>query len=516
MKRILALFLALLTLLSLAACGSDGDSSSVADSAESTLSQETYESADSSEVSVGFAESFDENGRYIPVNYEDMKIMKLTQWDMCEGIVDSSYSEKTFRKKAKKVMENIAEGGFNTVLLQLRPFADSYYKSELYPLSYFVTGSYENQETKYDVVEIFIEEAHALGLSIHAWFNPMRCMTRNEIEAVTGEWAITKWYSHMGDGGEYSEYMFAGTDAGGTARLYLNPAYPEVRQLIIDGVGEILENYKVDGVFMDDYFYPEEVKSKLSIDEVAYFNRTDDSRSVFQFRCNNVNTLIKGIYSKVKEYGEDIIYGISPNAHISHAYGAECADIYTWCSEEGYCDIMYPQYYYGMLHAQASISALMKEWDSVMTNKKIKLVPVLTLHKAGANDQWAVAEDAKSEWIDHSDVLLSSMTYLLINPYRDIDGIGFFCYQYFYGSKKLSAAVKAERDSYAPIWKEYETLIGKSKEELCEYYASVGLDLKALGDEWDARLTATGRFEALFDIPETSVSVSGAESTESK
>ena len=67
MKRILALFLALLTLLSLAACGSDGDSSSVADSAESTLSQETYESADSSEVSVGFAESFDENGDPIKI-----------------------------------------------------------------------------------------------------------------------------------------------------------------------------------------------------------------------------------------------------------------------------------------------------------------------------------------------------------------------------------------------------------------------------------------------------------------
>lgn len=534
MKRLLAILLAVTTLLSFAACGdkeADGNSSTdtttdetadgvtTEDGSEegSTTSDDADDnSADaSSEEDVVYTESFDENGKYIPLNYEDMKIMKLTQWDLCEGILTNSsgtpHTESLFRKKAAQTMQNIVDGGFNTVLLQIRPFGDSFYKSQLYPLSYFVTGSYAKQEVKYDAVAIFIEEAHKRGLSIHGWINPMRLMTNTEIQKVTGDWAITDWYSHMGDGGEHSEYMFAGTDAGGTYRLYLNPAYEEVRNLIINGVGEILDLYNVDGIFMDDYFYPEEVKNKTDIDAVAYENRTDGSSTVFEFRCNSVNTLVRGIYSKVKEYGEDIIYGISPNGHISHAYSAECADIYTWCSNEGYCDIIYPQYYYGMIHGQVSISALMKQWDDVITVPDLKLVPILTLHKAGANDQWAINEDARAEWITYSDVLLMSMTYLLVNPYRDIDGIGFFCYQYFYGTESKNADVREEIANYAPIWDEYETLIGKSKEELVKYYASVGLDLKALGDMWDERLINTLRFTPMFEIPAVDVEISKGE-----
>lgn len=502
MKKIIAALLAFASLLSFAACGGkvDGDDEVSVDGALAVSAEPSAESVEDESEDDGF-EAFDENGNYIPLNYSAMKIMKLTQWDMCQGIVGGGMSERAFRTGAAKAMKNIADGGFNTVLLQMRPFADSYYKSEYYPLSYFVTGSYAIQELSYDVVGIFVEEAHKNGLSVHGWINPMRCMTVSEIEKLTGEWAITDWYSHMGDGGEYGEYMFAGTDAGGTARLYLNPAYEDVRALIINGVGEILENYKVDGIFMDDYFYPEEVKNNTSIDQSAYAERTDGSESVFEFRCNSVNALVRGIYAKVKEYGEDIIYGISPNGHISHAYNAECADIYTWCSEEGYCDIMYPQYYYGMLHGEVSISALMKQWDEVLTLDSIKLVPILTLHKAGKTDTWAIRDDAKAEWVTYSDVLLMSMTYLLINPYRDIDGIGFFCYQYFYGDESKDADVVEETANFMPIWWEYETLVGKSKEELAQYYSSVGLDLKKLGDEWDDRLVNTLRFFPLFEIP---------------
>ncbi len=497
MKKLTAILLAVLMLLSVAACnGQEGNDSSVEESAASV--SESSEEAVSSEESS--AESFDENGNYIPRNYDDMRIMKLTQWDMSDGIVGGSYNEKNFRKRAEKAMKNIAEGDFNTVLLQIRPFADSYYKSQYYPLSYFVTGSYADQEVEYDAVAIFVELAHKYNLSIHAWINPMRCMTRNEIEQITGDWAITDWYSHMGDGGEYSEYMFSGTDAGGTTRLYLNPAYEEVRQLIINGVDEILTNYHFDGVFMDDYFYPEEVKYKTSLDAKAFENRTDESTTVFEFRCNNVNTLVRGIYAKVKEHGEDIIYGISPNGHIEHAYGTECADIYTWCSTEGYCDIMYPQFYYGMLHGQVSISALMEQWDAAMTLDSIKLVPILTLHKAGNNDQWAIYDDARAEWINYSDVVLMSMTYMLLSPYRDIDGIGFFCYQYFYGGSK-NAAVKAELDNFMPIWGNYNEYIGLSVDELVASYAQAGLDLPTLAKEWDERLEATGRFLPMFNIP---------------
>lgn len=500
MKRLLSLILCLLSVLALAACAEDD---------APVLSAEQSDNADSVDTSdvesdIVYYESFDGDGNYIPLNYEFPKIMKLTQWDMSEGLFLGSdgnpHGEKRFTYNAKQIMQNIKNDGYNTVLLQMRPFADSFYKSAYYPLSSFVTGSYSKQSVDYDAVEILVAAAHAEGLSIHGWINPMRCMTNKELAALTGDWAITEWYAKMGDGTEQGEYMFAGTDAGGTARLYLNPAYEEVRSLIINGVDEILATYRVDGIFMDDYFYPEEVASRTEIDTLAYAASGDDFVSVQEFRRDNVNTLIRGIYSKVKEHGEDYIYGISPNGHISYAYSTECADIYTWCSNSGYCDVMYPQFYYGMLHGENSVSALMEQWDKVLTQADIKLVPVLTLHKAGNNDAWAIYEDAKSEWVDYDDVLLSSLTYLLINEYRQIDGIGFFCYQYFHGASADNAAVKAERDNFAPIWQGYEAMVGKSKAELTALYAAVGLDLTALGDKWDDRLAATGRLYPLFEF----------------
>ncbi len=494
MKKLLVILLAVLMCFSVVACDSEKPETSGEESKEistDTTDETTAESSEDEKEAIAF-EKFDSEGNYVPTNYDYMKLMKVTQWDLSSGYF--SNNERTLRAKVAVLMENIAADGFNTVLFQIRPFADSFYKSELYPLSYFVSGSYAKQEVDYDAVQIFVEEAHKANLAIHAWINPMRCMTVSQLEQVTGEWKIKEWYSHLGDGTQYTDYMFKATDAGGTARLYLNVAYEEVRQLIIDGVGEILDNYNVDGIFMDDYFYPEEVKGDTSIDGTSFSKRTDGSYSIDKFRMNNVNALVRGLYSKVKSYGEKYIYGISPNGDIAHAYREESADIYTWCANEGYCDIMYPQFYYGMMHGSCSIDALMDKWTATLKNDKIKLVPILTLHKAGNADQWAVTDIGKAEWQSYSDVVLESLTYLLVNKHRIPDGMGFFCYQYFHGSSKNEAVTK-ELDAFMPLWKEYEKLVGSDAAALTEKYTELGYDLASLMTEWNARLTQSGLTE---------------------
>ncbi len=510
MKRILALLLTVLLCLSVIACSDEKAEVSSDESKNDTSVTESSEissesvAEDSSEESseevpevIAF-EKFDDKGNYIPTNYEYMKLMKVTQWDLSDGYFNKN--EEMFRKEVARLMQNIALDGFNTVLFQVRPFADSFYKSEFYPLSYFVSGSYSNQEVDYDAVQIFVEEAHKAELSIHGWINPMRCMTVSQIEQVTGDWKIKEWYSHIGDGGRYTDYMFKSTDAGGTDRLYLNVGHDEVKQLIVDGIDEILRKYNVDGIFMDDYFYPEAVKYNTEIDAASYANRTDGSVTVDQYRKNSINALVRSIYAKVKSHGEDYIYGISPNGDISHAYSAECADIYTWCANEGYVDVMYPQFYYGMMHGQCSIEFLMNRWNMVLSNKKIKLVPVLTLHKAGNADQWAITPAGKSEWQTYDDIVLESLTYLLMNEYRMPDGMGFFCYQYFHGSSK-NAAVSKELDNFMPLWLQYENLVGESKSDLIDKYTELGYNLKELGDKWDGQLTSIEKGKPLFMIP---------------
>lgn len=517
MKKLLALLLCCVMLFSVVACGGgDSDESSASQDVSSTETSEgastDTSSTEESEDDVVANEQFDENGKYIPLNFEHMKIMKLTQWDVSAGglflIGNQPMRERTFQKQMEKVMKNIADAGYNTVLFQVRPFADSFYKSEFYPLSYFVSGSYANQDDlPYDVVEITIKEAHKQGLSIHGWFNPMRCMTNSQIEQIPGEWPIKTWFAEMGKGGEMTEYMFAGTDAGGTARLYLNPAYEEVRNLIINGVREICDNYKVDGIFMDDYFYPEEVKSNQKIDNLAYRARTDGSKSRAEFRRNSVNLLVAGIYATIKEADEKLIYGISPNGHIEHAYLNECADIYTWVSNKGYCDIMYPQFYYGMMHGQCSISALMKGWDEIMTEESIKLVPILTANKAAHYDQWAITEVGRHEWENYTDIILESLVYLLINEYRTIDGTGFFSYQYFWNNGSIGEfsaeqydKLSIELENFAFIMHDYDELIGKDVEALKAYFTEQGKDLVAMAREWDSRLLANGFLDLFYTI----------------
>ena len=506
-KLILAILLCVCIMIPLASCGGTEQPASTettanktgssAAAATKTTASETTEASQTAATTEPF-EKFDADGKYIPHNYDTVKAMKLTQWDVSEAELFVSggvqKSEPAFKVAADRAMRNIAEDGYNTVLVQMRPFSDSFYPSKYYPISTFVSGSYAIQELKYDPITTIVEKAHKYGLSIHGWINPMRCMTVSEIEKITTESAVTKWYKEMGkEDSPYSQYMFIETDAGGTTRLYLNPAYEEVRALIINGVREICDNYNVDGIFMDDYFYPQSVLNKKEIDSLAYEDRTDDSTNVFRFRCNNINTLVKGIYQTVKDADPALIYGISPNGEIRTAYNEECADIYTWCKEDGYVDVMYPQFYYGMIHKTSSVPSLLLEWDNAMKNDNIRLVPVLTLHKAGKNDQWAVSEDGKKEWIDHNDVLLEELTYLMTNSDRKVDGIGFFCYQFFHLSENNSAAVRKEIEGFSFIIHEFEQYNGKTPGDLKSGYSAHGVDLDAKMSEWNDTLRSAGK-----------------------
>ena len=186
---------------------------------------------------------------YTSLNYEDMKAMWLSQFDLnsvyCSG--GTQNPEATYRKYLDKILDNVVANGFNTIIVQVRPNADSMYPSEYYPMSKYVVGSY-GRNAKYDPFAIMIEEAHERKLSVQAWINPMRAMTTYEITKVSNDYLIKQWYKDKETKGKY-------VVANGS-NYYLNPAYEEVRDLIIKGAREILLKYEVDGLHMDDYFYP--------------------------------------------------------------------------------------------------------------------------------------------------------------------------------------------------------------------------------------------------------------------
>ena len=117
----------------------------------------------------------------------------------------------------------------------------------------------------YDPFSILLEEAHQLHLSVHGWVNPLRLQKDSAMAAMPDSYPVKQWYSDPQKNGTYlckvGEYW------------WLNPAYPEVRQLVADGVAEILAQYHVDGIHLDDYFYP---TTETAFDAAAFADAKAD------------------------------------------------------------------------------------------------------------------------------------------------------------------------------------------------------------------------------------------------
>ena len=184
----------------------------------------------------------------------------------------------------EQMLDRVVETGINTVIVQVRPYMDSMYPSEFYPMSKYVVGNY-GEEAVYDPFSILIEEAHRRGLAVHAWINPLRGMLTEEIEAVDDRYPIKQWY--------LDDTMRGTVLVEHDGRWYLNPAYPKARELIVNGAREILMKYQVDGLHMDDYFYPSGCTE--AFDKKAYVEYLEhhEGLPLQAFRREQVNTLVR-------------------------------------------------------------------------------------------------------------------------------------------------------------------------------------------------------------------------------
>ncbi len=378
------------------------------------------------------------------MNYADKKCMWISQFDLYRIYTSglSQRSKSQFTKYIKNILSNVKDNGINTIIVQVRPYADSMYPSEVYPMSSYTVGDY-GKEATYDPFRIIIDEAHALDLSVHAWINPMRAMLANEIFKIPTKYRIRSWYDDPATRGKYVVTV--------SNRLYLNPAYPEVRQLIIDGAKEILANYKVDGLHMDDYFYP---TTDASFDSAAYsaYKKDGGKLSLADYRRDCLSQLVAGLYSAVKAADQDILFGISPAGNINTVYEKQFADVYRWCSEAGYLDYICPQVYFGLEHQTYDFKKVSNTFQSIIKLDSVELIIGMTLGKAKSGvDQYAGS--GKNEWTEHKDVLVRCLEYTKSLP--KCRGVAYFCYQYFYDpiSGVSVHETKTERSAFVPLLK---------------------------------------------------------------
>ena len=377
-----------------------------------------------------------------------VKAVWLSQYDMVSVYTANGKqrSSEEYLPLLKRVLENVAKDGYNTVIVQMRPFGDSMYPSELYPPSRYASGSYDKELT-YDPIKLLIQEAKALGLSVHAWINPMRAMSTEEIRQIEDRYLIKQWYN---DEEKHGDLLVAVN-----GRYYLNPAHEEVRKMIADGAREICEKYAVDGVHMDDYFYP---TTDASFDKLSYdaYKAEGGTLSLSKFRYENVNAMVREIYAAVKSVNEDLLFGISPMGNLQQGYETLYTDVYTWCKEDGYIDYICPQIYFGLEHQTHDFKSVYRTWKSILKNDNVTLWVGMTLGKAQSGvDNYAGS--GKDEWKNHKDVLKRCLEYL--EDKEDCTGVVMFCYQYM-----------------------YDPVTGKSVSETLEERNNLKSALEALGD----------------------------------
>ncbi len=381
---------------------------------------------------------------YRPLNYADMKAMWLSQFDLCEVYCADGVqrSEGLYSHYIATILDRVVADGFNTIIVQVRPNADSMYPSQYYPMSKYVVGSYGAAAT-YDPFAILVEEAHARELSVQAWINPMRGMAEIELEQVPAVFPIKQWYT---DPVTRDDYVVCHTNG----ICYLNPAHEDVRRLIIEGAREILTKYPVDGLHMDDYFYP---TTDGAFDVFAYHAYVEGggTKELRPFRMEQVNKLVSGLYAMVKEVNPRLLFGISPTGNADNAR-RDGADIDTWCAQPGYLDYVCPQVYFGLEHGSYDFVTVCRTWQNLIKGDGIKLVIGMSLGKAIAlNDPYA--GQGEYEWAMHTDVLKRCLEHTV--TLEKCTGVAYFCYQFFY-HPTLDAeemATKEERDNFIPLLK---------------------------------------------------------------
>ena len=377
-----------------------------------------------------------------PCSMQDIKAMWLSQFDLTDVYTDSGHQRNAedFSIRIEGILQNVANSGFNTVIVQVRPNADSFYPSDYYAPSAYVTGSYANG-FDYDPIAVLIEKARELGLSVHAWINPLRGVTTAELTEMDAAYAIRQWYDDENLRGKYI------VEYGG--RWYLNPAYAEVRDLIVYGAREILQRYDVDGIHMDDYFYPTQDGAFDSAAYAAYLAE-GGSLSLEDWRRENLSDLVSRLYRMTKKQGETLLFGISPAGVLNTVYARQYADVYRWCAEPGFVDYILPQIYFGFEHATAAFDKLCRQWQDLIRTDYIDLLIGVTFGKALSRyDKWAGS--GANEWAQHTDIMARCLSYTL--GLEKCRGISVFCYQYFYDPVTgiPVAGTQEERDGFIAV-----------------------------------------------------------------
>lgn len=258
----------------------------------------------------------------------------------------------------------------NCVIFQIRPMCDALYESKLEPWSGFLTGK-QGQSPGYDPLAMAVEEAHKRSMELHCWFNPYRAWSPsakyepNENHIIKKRPDLAKKYGN---------------------HYWMIPTHTEVQKHSLDVVLDVVRRYDIDGVHMDDYFYPypelDEEKKEIPFpdgESWAEYQKAGGKLAMDDWRRDAVNQFVKKLYEETHKVKPWVKVGISPfgiwrpgqPATIKgfDQYAKLYADAKLWLNE-GWVDYFTPQLYWTIDKPDQSYPVLMDWWAKENTKNR--------------------------------------------------------------------------------------------------------------------------------------------------
>jgi uncharacterized lipoprotein YddW (UPF0748 family) len=288
------------------------------------------------------------------------------------------------------LLDSVQQMHMNAIIVQVKPVADAFYPSHYAPWSAYLTGT-QGQDPGYDPLAFMLAQAHHRHLEFHAWFNPYRLTMSDDINVLSPDHPARQhpdWTVHYG------------------GRWYYNPGIPAARQFIVQSILEVVRNYRINAVHLDDYFYPYPVAGQDFPDDATYQQyNAGRFASKAHWRRDNVNQFVQELSVGIRQVGTRVKFGISPfgvwrnkttdpsgsDTRALQSYDSLYVDTRTWIRYH-LLDYVAPQIYWSIGYPLAAYDILEDWWSQEVAGRNVHLYIGQAASKIGTN--------ALGNWLD--------------------------------------------------------------------------------------------------------------------
>lgn len=283
-------------------------------------------------------------------------------WIQCVNGQFQGLSPDDMKHTLSAQLDELERDGVNAIIFQVRAECDALYKSKIEPWSRFLTGQQGRApQPAWDPLAWMVTECHKRGMELHAWINPYRAKTKGTTELAQSHIAI-----------KHPERVFSYDN-----QIILNPAIAENRDYICGVVDDIVRRYDIDGLHIDDYFYPYPAAGQTIPDAEQFAASPNGITDIAEWRRYNVSLFIQQLSRTIHERKPWVKFGVSPfgiyrNKKSDPLNGSDTkglqnyddlyADVLLWVNN-GWVDYTVPQIYWQIGHPTADYATLLTWWN---------------------------------------------------------------------------------------------------------------------------------------------------------